>query len=353
MTSESIKIQIDRSERKEVDKYIKNVFIYLKKYKTQDILNAYFTWYKSQPERMSLEVKEFDSIPRKNKEDFEKVNKKRTIDIAYGDKYAILLTKFVRANYSYETELIKIAQGLIVASKFEGRNNLGISNLLSSFDINLIKCVFKLLRNESGIVNVVAIPDKKPRVITKKNDNFNYNDEFDYNDDYSSSSFEPIDYKINDDHKDTCHKFSKFDSIFNPIKMNEFKELKGSVATPDSHTKLLNPSVSIEKEKRSIKKDSSIISDDEFTIKKELYLECVKKEINSSIEKSSSYLDIFFKNLGRNSAKPTKDTEDDVEIIKVIEHTKKDEFNDLNSLTDQIYSLDITSKKNKSLTNLK
>lgn len=159
--------KIDRSNEKEVDKYITSVFIYLKKYKTKDILNAYFTWYNSKPERVSIDVQEFDVIPRKNIEDFNKVNKKRTIDVAYGDKYAILLTKFVRANKSYETELIRIAQDLVVASKFENKK-LGISKLLSSFDLILIKEVFKILKSVHGVVTVTQVPRNSARLISKR-----------------------------------------------------------------------------------------------------------------------------------------------------------------------------------------
>lgn len=154
--------QIDRSNENEVNKYITCVFIYLKKYKTQDILNAFFAWYKSKPGRVSINVQEFDVIPRKNIEDFN--NKRKTVDVAYGDEYAILLTKFVRANKVYENELIKIAENLVVISKFEGKK-LGLSKLLSSFDMILIKEVFKLLRNTHGISTVTQVTENSSNIL--------------------------------------------------------------------------------------------------------------------------------------------------------------------------------------------
>lgn len=163
MSKESKTIKIDRSNKKEVDKYIKNVFAHLKKAKTSIIFTAYKLWYDSKPEYASKELTVVDSIPRKNKEDFEKTNKKKTVDVVYGDKYAVILADFVRANRLYEHDLIKLTEKLVVASKFDGRNNLGTSKLLTTFEMNLIKDVFKLLRAENGIVSVNSIPPKTPR----------------------------------------------------------------------------------------------------------------------------------------------------------------------------------------------
>lgn len=163
MSTESRNIKIDRSNKKEVDKYIKEVFVHLKKAKTSIIFTAYKLWYDSRPEYASKDLTVVDFIPRTNKADFEKINKKKTIDVIYGDKYAVILAQFVRANRLYELELIKLTEKLVVAAKFEGENNLGTTKLLTIFEMNLIKDVFKLLRSEDGIVSVNSIPLKTPR----------------------------------------------------------------------------------------------------------------------------------------------------------------------------------------------
>lgn len=161
MTIETITVKIDRSQRREVDKHIKEVFIKLQKKKTEKLLAAYYQWYKARPELSSKELIEFDAIPRKNKEDFERPNSKKTVDRVYGDKYAATLAKFTRANRLHERELIRIAEDLKDLSQFEGRNKLGFCKTLSSAEIDLLKDVFKLLRLDSGVVNVTAVSKRE------------------------------------------------------------------------------------------------------------------------------------------------------------------------------------------------
>lgn len=167
MTIETITVKIDRSQRREVDKHIKEVFIKLQKKKTEKLLAAYYQWYKARPELSSKELIEFDAIPRKNKEDFERPNSKKTVDRVYGDKYAATLAKFTRANRLHERELIRIAEDLKDLSQFEGRNKLGFCKTLSSAEIDLLKDVFKLLRLDSGVVNVTAVSKREKNAVLK------------------------------------------------------------------------------------------------------------------------------------------------------------------------------------------
>ena len=163
MPQEVTTIKIDRSDRNEVEKHIKNVFTSLQKKKTEKLLTEFYQWYQLRPEFASKDLIEFDAIPRKNKKDLERANSKKTVDMVYGDKYAIVLTRFVKANHLHEKELIRLAEELKDLSKFEGRNKLGFSKTLSISEINSLKDVFKLLRSESGVATVNIIPKRKNR----------------------------------------------------------------------------------------------------------------------------------------------------------------------------------------------
>lgn len=160
-------IKIDRSDRTQVEKHIRNVFKSLQKKKTEKLLAVFYQWYQMRPEFASKDLIEFDAIPRKNKADLEKLSSKKTVDAVYGDKYATVLTRFVRANNLHEKELIRLAEELKDLSKFEGKNKLGFSKTLSSSEINLLKDVFKLLRSESGVATVNVIPKRKSKSAEK------------------------------------------------------------------------------------------------------------------------------------------------------------------------------------------
>lgn len=149
-------IKINREQKKDVDKHIENVFITLQKKKTRPILAAFYHWYKSKPEIQSTELIEFDVIARKNSDDVEQKSPKSVKNV-YGDKYAIILTKFVRANHLHEVALINILIELVDLSKFEGRGNLGFAKLLNKDEISLIKDIFRLLKSNSGICVVTAV----------------------------------------------------------------------------------------------------------------------------------------------------------------------------------------------------
>ncbi|TID13302.1 hypothetical protein CANINC_004989 [Pichia inconspicua] len=139
---------IDRSNTRSVDKHIRSVFIDLKKQKTKLLLSSYYQWYFKNPQYHSEQLNDFDTYVRKNKDNFEE--KKKIVETVYGDKYATMLTKFVRAHRLFANELMQIARDSVELSKFEGRGNLGFSKLFTDEEIMKLEEVFKLLQVETG-----------------------------------------------------------------------------------------------------------------------------------------------------------------------------------------------------------
>lgn len=146
-------IKIDRSDTKAVDKHIKSVFVDLKKTKTKILLSSYYQWYAQNPKYQTDQLNDFDSYVRKNKNNFDQKNK--MVATAYGDKYAIILTKFVRDNLLFSKELVKIARDSVELCKIEGRGKLGFSRLFDDVEMQKIEEIFKLLQVQTGEVLVI------------------------------------------------------------------------------------------------------------------------------------------------------------------------------------------------------
>lgn len=157
-------ISIDRSKQTQVKKHINAVFVHFQKAKTKMLLSAYYQWYKSNPNYNSTQLSEFNSCVRKNKDEIS-TKAKKTVGTVYGDKYAIMLTKFILENSIFEDQLIKIAKELTELSKFEGKGSLGFSNLFTKIEIEMIKDIFKLLRSKKGKIDVIETPgEEKERI---------------------------------------------------------------------------------------------------------------------------------------------------------------------------------------------
>lgn len=155
--SELKKVQtsIDRSNEKVVNEHINKVFTSLQKYKTRMILAALYQWYQKKPEYRSQNLQEFELTPRRNYADLNSKTSMKSEKV-FGNKYALILLKFFKENIIFENEILKVVKCIVDLTKFEGRNNLGFSKLLNDYELELIKDVFKLLRNKCGTVKVIA-----------------------------------------------------------------------------------------------------------------------------------------------------------------------------------------------------
>ena len=152
----SVYVEIDSSKQKHVDRYIKNVLKHLYLKKTTQLLNAYYAWYQSNPEkRKTGKLALFETYVRKNSEDLNETSTSAKVSPVYGDKYAIILTNFLKYASDYDKELIDIAKNMVSVVNYEDKGKLGFSKLLSDEDIRMLKGIFKLLKQDSGYVKVL------------------------------------------------------------------------------------------------------------------------------------------------------------------------------------------------------
>lgn len=159
-------ITVDRSKQTQVKKHINEVFTHLQKAKTKVLLSSYYQWYKSNSEYNSEKLHEFNNTSMKKDEVLAKT--KKSAEAVFGDKHAIMLTKFVLENSVFEDQLIKIAIELTELSKLEGEDNLSFTNLFTTIEVEMIKDIFKLLRSKKGKVDVLETPGEERKRIQKQ-----------------------------------------------------------------------------------------------------------------------------------------------------------------------------------------
>ncbi len=154
MTSQTI--SIDRSHKKDVDCYIKEVLKEFTKKKTHPLLIAFYDWLQKNPNLPceGTPLIELDAV-------FQRKKDKQQV-LLYNDKYSLLLLQILRKYRMYSEELLKVFKNMKdLNTKIGSVYTFG--PVLSERDNRLLRNIFAVLRKDCGCVKVL-----KPIERTKK-----------------------------------------------------------------------------------------------------------------------------------------------------------------------------------------
>ncbi|GME81012.1 unnamed protein product [Ambrosiozyma monospora] len=150
------KYSVDRSERAEVDKFLKDVIKEFGKEKVKPMLTAFQGW-------VAKNINNINHVPVKAlSSDVTRRRNKKTVRV-FNDKYSKVMIAFLHSHgAAYEKELVEVLKNLKDLNTIVD-GNLVMGPLLNRRDSQLAEDIFKVVRKDSGVVTVLK-PIRKNKV---------------------------------------------------------------------------------------------------------------------------------------------------------------------------------------------
>ncbi|GMG32676.1 unnamed protein product [Ambrosiozyma monospora] len=142
------KYSVDRSDRAEVDKFLKDIMKEFRKEKVKPMLTAFQGW-------VAKNINNISHVPVKALSSDVTRRRNKKIVRVFNDKYSKVMIAFLHSHGSaYEKELIAVVKNLKDLNTIVD-GNLVMGSLFNRRELQLVEDMFKVVRKDSGVVTVL------------------------------------------------------------------------------------------------------------------------------------------------------------------------------------------------------